>query len=135
MKRNKANPSYLASNELYKLIFGENNILSVEAVGTEESVNTITTFDLKDFYKKNFSPSLAQFIIAGDIDQQRVEAALAGINTKWQAKDVTIPLLKAAEAPAKSQIYFVDVPGPSSLLFISDALRSQGQILITILLM
>ncbi len=111
LKRNKANPSYLASNELYKLIFGENNILSVEAVGTEESVNTITTFDLKDFYKKNFSPSLAQFIIAGDIDQQRVEAALAGINTKWQAKDVTIPLLKAAEAPAKSQIYFVDVPG------------------------
>ncbi len=41
LKRNKANPSYLASNELYKLIFGENNILSVEAVGTEESVSTI----------------------------------------------------------------------------------------------
>jgi zinc protease len=111
LKRNKANPSYLASNELNKLIFGENNILSVESAGTEESVNTITTYDLKDFYKKNFSPSLAQFIIAGDIDQQRVEAALAGINTRWQAKDVTIPEVKVAAPPAKSQIYFIDVPG------------------------
>jgi zinc protease len=111
LKRNKANPSYLASNELNKLIFGENNILSVESAGTEESVNTITTYDLKDFYNKNFSPSLAQFIIAGDIDQQRVEVALAGINTRWQAKDVTIPEVKVAAPPAKSQIYFIDVPG------------------------
>jgi len=111
LKRNKANPSYLASNGLYKLIFGENNILAVETVGTEESVSIITIDDLKDFYDKNFSPSLAQFIVAGDIDQQRVEAALAGINTRWQAKEVTIPEVKVAEAPAKSQIYFIDVPG------------------------
>jgi zinc protease len=111
LKRNKANPSYLASNELYKLIFGENNILSVETAGTEESVNTITTYDLKEFYNKNFSPSLAKFIIAGDIDQQRVEAALAGINTRWQVKDVTIPEIKVAAPPEKSQIYFIDVPG------------------------
>jgi zinc protease len=111
LKRNKANPSYLASNTLYKLIFGDNNILSVESVGTEESVSSITIDDLKDFYNKNFSPSLAQFIVAGDIDLQRVAAALAGINTKWQKKDVTIPEVKVPEAPAKSQIYFVDVPG------------------------
>ena len=42
LKRNKANPSYLASNELNKLIFGENNILAVETAGTEESVSSIT---------------------------------------------------------------------------------------------
>ncbi len=111
LKRNKANPSYLASNELNKLIFGDNNILAIETAGTEESVNTITTYDLKEFYDKNFSPSTTKFIIAGDIDQQRVEAALAGINTRWQAKDVTLPEIKIAAPPEKSQIYFVDVPG------------------------
>ncbi len=111
LKRNKANPSYVASNELYKLIFGENNILSTESVGTEESVAGITVDDLKDFYSRNFTPTLSRFIIAGDIDQQRVEAALAGINAKWQPKEVVIPEVKVPEAPAKSQIYFVDVPG------------------------
>ena len=110
IKRNKANPSYLASNTLSRLIFGENNILSVETVGTEESVSALTIDDLKNFYNKNFSPSVTQFLIVGDIDQQRVEAALTAINTGWSAKEVAIPEIKATEPPAKSMIYFVDVP-------------------------
>jgi len=111
LKRNKANPNYLASNTLYKLIFGEGNILSVEAVGTEASVETITIDDLKNFYEKNFSPSLAQFLVVGDIDLKRAEAALAGINTKWKAKEVLIPEVKIPAPPVKSEIFFVDVPG------------------------
>ncbi len=41
LKRNKANPSYLASITLNKLIFGDNNILAIESVGTEASVDSI----------------------------------------------------------------------------------------------
>ncbi len=111
LKRNKANPSSLASNQLNKLIFGETNILSTEAAGTEESVNRINIEDLKDFYNSNFSPSLSKFIIAGDIDKQRVEAALSAINEKWQPKDIIIPEIKVPDAPSESRIYFVDVPG------------------------
>ena len=111
IKRNKANPNYLASNTLNKLIFGENNILAVETVGTEASVDSLTIDDLKNFYNRNFSPSLARFLIVGDVDQPRVEAALAGINTEWQVKDVALPEIKVPEPPVKSQIYFVDVPG------------------------
>src|SRR5450759_3781329 len=111
IKRNKANPNYLASNTLNRLIFSENNILSVETVGTEESISALTIDDLKSFYNKNFSPSVTQFLIVGDIDQQRVEAALTALNTGWPAKEVTIPEIKATEPPAKSLIYFVDVPG------------------------
>ncbi len=111
LKRNKANPSYLASNALNKLIFGADNILAIETVGTEASVDSITIDDLKNFYDKNFSPSLAQFIVAGNIDQERVVAALSGINSKWQSKNVALPEITLQEAPAKSQIYFIDVPG------------------------
>ena len=111
LKRNKANPSYLASTTLNKLIFGDNNILAIETSGTESSVNSITIDDLKNFYEKNFSPSLAKFVVAGDIDQPRVETALASLNSRWQAKEVTLPSVNVPEPPAKSQIYFVDVPG------------------------
>ena len=111
LKRNKANPSYLASNTLNSLVFGEGNILAVETAGTEESVSSITIDDLKNFYGSNFSPTLASFIVAGDVDQQRVEAALAGLNEKWQPKEVSLPQIRIPEAPEKSQIYFVDVPG------------------------
>ena len=111
LTRNKANPNYVANNTLYKLIFGENNILAIEPAGTEESVKSITLDDLKDFYNKYFSPTSTQFLVVGDIDQQRVESALAGINSKWQAKEVSIPEMKVPAPPAKSHIYFVDVPG------------------------
>jgi zinc protease len=111
LKRNKANPSYLASTTLNKLIFGENNILAVETSGTEESVNSITIDDLKNFYEKTFSPSLAKFVVAGDIDQARIVAGLASLNSLWQPKEVALPAVKFPEPPAKSQIYFVDVPG------------------------
>jgi zinc protease len=111
IKRNKANPSYLASTTLNKLIFGENNILATQLSGTEESVAALTIEDLKGFYDKNFSPSVARFVVTGDIDLARVEKALAGLNTKWQPKEVVLPQAKISEPPAKSQIYFVDVPG------------------------
>lgn len=110
IKRNAANPDYLASKTLNKLIFGD-NILAVESEGTEESVSSITMDDLKEFYNKNISPSVARFLIAGDVDKAKVETALADLGKEWQPKDVTIPEIKVPAAPEKSQIFFVDVPG------------------------
>lgn len=111
LKRNQANPSYLASTTLNKLIFGENNILAIEASGTEASVTSITIDDLKNFYGNYFSPSNAKLIVAGYVDQARVKAAFAGLTQAWKPKEVTLPKLKLPVAPEKSAIYFVDVPG------------------------
>ena len=111
IKRNQANPSYLASTTLNKLIFGKDNILATELSGTEATVSAMTIDDLKGFYEKNLSPSLTKFIVAGNIDLGRVEKALSGLNSKWQPKDVPLPQVTISEQPLKSQIYFVDVPG------------------------
>ncbi len=111
LKRNQASPDYLASTTLNKLIFGENNILAIETSGTEATVSSITIDDLKSFYNATFSPSVSRLLVAGDLDQQRVETAFEGLNQKWLSKDVTLPELKIAEAPEKSAVYFVDVPG------------------------
>jgi zinc protease len=110
IKRNAASPDYLASKTLNKLMYGD-NILAIDASGTEASVAAITMDDLKDYYNKYFSPSIAKFLVVGDVDQLKVEAALAGLNQKWQAKEVVIPEIKVPGPPEKSQIYFVDVPG------------------------
>jgi len=96
---------------LNKLIYGEKSILATELAGTESTVSSITIDDLKSYYEKNFSPTVAQFLIVGNIDQARVETALSSINSKWQAKEVKLPVISISEPPLKSQIYFVDVPG------------------------
>ena len=95
LKRNQASPDYLASTTLNRLIFGENNILAVDASGTETSVSALTIDDLKSFYDKYFSPSVARLLVTGDVDQQRVLSAFAGLSQKWQPKEVALPRIKS----------------------------------------
>jgi zinc protease len=111
LKRNRANPDYLASSTLSKLIYGDNHIFAYDQQGTEESVAAITIDDLKNYYNSYFSPSTARFIVAGDINQERVTAGLASLTSHWAKKDVVFPALPEVVAPDKSMIYFVDVPG------------------------
>jgi len=111
LKRNQANPSYLASTTLNKLIFGENNILALESSGTEATVSSITVDDLKYYYIDYFSPSTARLLVTGDITQQEVETAFAGLSGAWQPKEVVLPEVSVPDPPKKSAIYFVDVPG------------------------
>lgn len=109
--RNKANPGYMASITLDKLMYGENNILAVPSGGTEETVPLIEIEDLKDYYQKFVSPSVARLHVAGDIDKDRVVSAFAGIEAEWEARDVDFPEVSIPENPAQSKIYFVDFPG------------------------
>lgn len=106
-----AEPNYLANITFNRLTLGNDNVLSTDVSGTVESVEAITLDDLKGFYDKNLSPSVANFHIVGDVDRARVEKALSGLNNRWMAKDVTIPALTFPPKPEKSTIYFVDVPG------------------------
>ncbi|MDX2414587.1 MAG: pitrilysin family protein [Bacteroidales bacterium] len=109
--RNKANPGYMASRTLNDLKYGKGHVLAVPSGGTEETVPRITMDDLKAFYNKNISPSVAKFHVVGDIEKDRVLTALAGIEEEWAPKDVVIPEITIPENPEKSQIYFVDFPG------------------------
>ena len=110
LKRNAASPDYLSSSTLNKLMFGD-NILATDATGTEASVKIITIDDLKEYYSKYLSPSIARFLVVGDVDVARVKKALTDLNLKWKPKNVVIPEIKVPGPPEKSQIYFVDVPG------------------------
>ena len=111
LKRNMADPNYLASITFSKLTLGSDNVLSTDISGTVESVEAITIDDLKGFYEKNLSPSLASFLVVGDVDQVRVEKALISLNEKWKAKEVAMPELTFPPVPEKASLYFVDVPG------------------------
>jgi zinc protease len=111
LKRNLAEPNYLASNTFNRLTLGADNIFAIDNSGTIESVEAITIDDLKAFYEKNLSPSVANFQVVGDVDKARVEKALAGLNSQWMAREVVMPTVTFPAAPEKSVIYFVDVPG------------------------
>ncbi len=110
IKRNEANPSIVADNVYNKLLYGENHILAYPAIGTAKSVTSITMQDLKDFYTKNFSPSVSKFHVVGNVNQETSLAVLDDLISKWESKVVVIPTYEVNGTREKSSLYFVDIP-------------------------
>lgn len=106
----RGQPNAIAAQQYNKLIYGDANIRSKSILGTAATIDAITLDDLKAFYAKNISPSVARMHVVGAIDKGRVVGSLKGLNNRWAAKPVTIPVYKLPEPPAKAQIYFYDVP-------------------------
>ena len=100
-------PVVIANNVYRKFLYGKSHIMSTPVVGTKESVSSLTLDDVTNFYSKNFSPSVAKIIVAGDVSKESVLPKLAFLKN-WQAKEV-----KKTEQPAipsidKTRIYFVN---------------------------
>ena len=107
----KADPNSIAKNEFKKLLYGKESILANNRIGTENSVNSITIDDLKNYYTKNIAPSVANFQIVGAISKTEVTNSLATLNKKWEAKKVMVAKPIVMNTVASSKIYFYDVPG------------------------
>ncbi|HSK74368.1 MAG TPA: insulinase family protein, partial [Pyrinomonadaceae bacterium] len=110
IRQQQANPNAVAQNHYNLLIYGKDNIRSRNILGTIESVNAITLDDLKAFYAKSLSPSVARMHAVGALNKAAITKPLSGLNKKWKAKKIEIPEYKTPPAPAKSVVYFYDVP-------------------------
>lgn len=108
--RRDANPSAVSGDIFDRVLYGDEHMLGYNTYGTEESINSITIDDLKEFYDMNFSPSVTNFHVVGSVTQERVMAALQDLNTKWEAKEVTIPEYPIAEQTDNAKVLFYDVP-------------------------
>ena len=110
IRQQQANPNAIAQSNFNRLIYGKDNIRSRNILGTIDSVNAITIDDLKAFYAKNISPSVARMHVVGALDKAKISRSLKGINGRWAAKKVEMPVYATPPPPAKSQVYFYDVP-------------------------
>jgi len=110
IQRSAANPNTVAGQVYNKLLYGEDHIFSLPAIGTEESVAAITIDDLKAFYNKNYSPSISSFQVVGKINKELALENLRGLEANWAAKEVIIPEYPISNNRDKASLYFVDIP-------------------------
>jgi zinc protease len=99
----------IANNVYNKLLYGESSNLSMPSIGTNESVNSITLEDVKNYYA-NFSGFNAALAISGDIDQISIMKKLAFLNKLQSANTMPQAKYKLPEID-KTRIYFVDKKG------------------------
>ncbi|MCX6302035.1 MAG: pitrilysin family protein [Bacteroidia bacterium] len=109
--QDEAQPRAVARQVFYKLLYGKDHIFGYNSRGTKESVDKITLEDLKSYYNKNLSPSLARILVVGNVSQEEALAALKPFELEWKTKEVTMNKYPEPVVPEKSVIYFVDIPG------------------------
>ncbi|KAA5544960.1 M16 family metallopeptidase [Adhaeribacter rhizoryzae] len=100
-------PTVVANNVYNKLLYGEGNIMAVPVIGTTPSVQNITLADVKKFYQDNFSPSVANLVIVGDTEQNKILPKLTFLN-KWTPKPVEIPTQATNAGIDKTKIFLID---------------------------
>ncbi len=110
IERSDANPNAVANRVYNRLLYGDDHIFSYPTSGTIESVSAITMQDLKDFYYRNFSPSVSTFQIVGNLDEEEVLRNLKTLEENWPSKTVNIPQYPVANTRGNSSLYFVDIP-------------------------
>lgn len=104
------NPNAIAANAFSKLIYGKEDIRSLNQLGSVESVRSISMEDLKLYYERNLNPSLARLNIVGAIDQANVMQSLSSLDKRWVKKEIFPMDISDPEPFRKSAVYFIDVP-------------------------
>ena len=102
-------PTVIASNVYSKLLYGADHIAAMPSSGTAATVANITLDDVKKFYQDNYSPSVANLVVVGDITEKEIMPKLAFLKN-WKKKDVKLVADTKAPAIEKTRIYFVDKP-------------------------
>ncbi|RAK02925.1 zinc protease [Larkinella arboricola] len=100
-------PVVIANKAYNKLLYGNDNIRAIPTSGTTKTVESLTLDDVKAFYQKNFSPSVTNLVVVGDVDKAVILPKLDFLK-KWEAKPVTLPKPAMAKKIDKTRIYLID---------------------------
>lgn len=111
IKRTKTSASTTASLVFAGLIYGDDNLLSKNTAGTEQSVAALTLDDLKSYYTKGFASKNANITIAGNVSEDDAMDIFKGLESKWQQSEVTVNIPNSFNEINSTTCYFIDFPG------------------------
>ncbi|MGB3948181.1 MAG: pitrilysin family protein [Bacteroidia bacterium] len=98
----------IANNVFAKVLYSNNNIMSLPSLGTAKSVGSITLEQVKSYYSNNILPSVTSVVVVGDISKDEIVPKLQFIRN-WKGANLvrtnTEPLIPAIE---KTKIYLVN---------------------------
>lgn len=110
IQQRSGQPNAVAVKVFNKLLYGEDNILANNTLGTIETVQTITLDDLKNYYNQYYSPNVSNIHIVGAVGESMVMSELKSLGDNWENKNVEVPTFTAPAAKEKPMVYFVDIP-------------------------
>ncbi len=102
-------PSWLASQATRQVLFN-GTLFGRSSDGTKTSINGLTLVDVKEFYKKHYTPQGAKVVIVGDITKRQAQKTLSFLNT-WKGDAAPLYTPQVINALKGQKIFLVDKPG------------------------
>jgi zinc protease len=105
----RAQPSFLATEALARVLFGQHPYAVVAA--TPESIEALTREKLSEFHRAQFSPTNAFLLVVGDVRREHVLGRAEELFGAWEARPVAQPSFPAPPERSERTAYVVDRPG------------------------
>src|SRR6185369_712773 len=109
LRQQRAQPSFLASEMVARVMFGEHPYAKVSP--TVESIDASTRDDFVSFHRANFVPNNAVFIVVGDVRFDDVVSRLESLFSTWKKGEEVLPNFPAPPVRTKRTAYLVDRAG------------------------
>jgi zinc protease len=112
IKQEKSSPFGVAFRVMPKLVYGDKHAYSApfSGSGDEESVASMTTKDLKNYYNTWFKPNNATLIVTGDTSIEEIKPMLEKAFKSWKKGEVPFKKIDLVEKPSEPIIYLIDRP-------------------------
>lgn len=102
----KDDPSSIASNLNQALVYGANHPYG--EIQTEETTNSITVEDLKNYHATYFKPNISYLAIVGDVDVKKMKKMVKTYFGSWEAGEVPSPTFGTPATPEKTKVGIVN---------------------------
>ena len=85
LRQDQDNPATVAMETMMRALYGDAHPYGRPIRGTLETVERITTDDLRRFHRARFAPQSLSLAVVGDVEAHRAVAATASVFGEWQA--------------------------------------------------
>jgi len=109
LKQQRAQPSFLASETVARVMFGEHPY-HVTAP-TPESIDATTRERLVEFHRATFVANNAVFIVSGDVQQDAILSQIENLFGSWQPGTLIGDNFPSPPARTSRSAYIIDRPG------------------------
>lgn len=110
MQQQLKNPNVLLQRSRDAVLYGAENRISLPDGGTFATLQAIELADVKAFYDRYYTPTMANVVVVGDIAQSQAISAIQKF-AQWPKKSYEIPGYLPFPEQEKPQIFLVDKPG------------------------
>src|SRR4051795_10041507 len=105
-------PPTISSVAFSRILYGKGHRYGTPQMGTAETIKTLTSDDLRNFYNGAFRPDNAVLLAVGDITAGTVMPLFEKSFGAWKATGAAASeKLPPAEEPPARQVYVIDKPG------------------------